>query len=194
VTVTLAPLLPEEPPLFTETRRARGPQTFLPLPAAAAVPAAPMIGAYRVVVTAEDSGGPADTLVRVLLVQRLAADTQLHPPEIDRDVLLAESLTTARRRPAFLLLTAMGVGAIVASKGWSGEQASPTTVVIPGALALGGIVWFFKGKVETQAVPANVAHNQRLRNERATAVRQVAAANERARTAMPFRVRIVDQR
>jgi len=188
----LAPLHPDAAALHIESQQTSGPRTFWPLQGL--VDGEASAGAYRLIVTAEEDGAPPATLVRVLVVERIAPDTQPHPPVLDQMAFLPESARTVSRRPGFLIITGIGLATLATT--WTlsdNPTSSPVTIVVPGALAIGGIVGFFKGRATTHAVPANVAHNHRLVDDDAAARRRIASANAGIRAGAPLRVRVVDQ-
>jgi hypothetical protein len=196
VTVTFAPLLPDTPPLNVENQRVTGSHTFWPLRGPGDAPL--LAGAYRLIVTAEPdgAGGGAPPLraVRVVVVERVTPDTQVHPPSLDKMKFLPESTSTVSRRPGFLIVTGIGVATLAAT--WvlaDDPTASPVTIVVPGVLAAGGLIGFLKGRPSRHAVPANVAHNNRLVDDDAAARRRIADANARLLAAAALRIRVVDQ-
>lgn len=193
VTVMLAPIAPDTPPLSVETRLVRGVETFWPLRDRAGAPLEP--GAYRLMVVTQDSAtGLERVRVRVLVVERTAADTLVHPPTLDRAAFLPETTRAVARRPGFLLIAGIGVASLATAWTFDGDQSiSPITVAVPGALAVGGLIGFLKGRPVAQAVPANVVHNRRLVDDDLTARRAIAGTNARAVAGAAWRVRVVDQ-
>lgn len=192
VTVMIAPLWPDTPPLHLEAQRVAIAHTFWPLrgPADEPLPA----GAYRLLVTAEPDAGAPLRAVRVLVVDRVLPDTQAHPPALDKMTFLPESARSVTRRPGFLIVTGIGVATLAATWALSENPASsPVTIAVPGILAAGGILGFVKGRSSVHPVPANVAHNNRLVDDDAAVRRRIAEANARALAAAPLRVRVVDQ-
>lgn len=193
VTVMLAPIAPDTPPLSVESRLVRGTATFLPLHAAGGAPLEP--GVFRLTVVTQDSAsGRESARVRVLVVERMAVDTQVHPPALDRTVFLPESTHAVVRRPGFLLIAGIGVASLATA--WSFEQdkgISPITVVVPSALAVGGIIGFLKGRPVTHVAPANVVHNRRLVDDDLAARGAIAGTNARTIAGAAARIRVIDQ-
>jgi hypothetical protein len=191
VTVMLAPLLPDTPPIHLESERVDVARTFWPLRGPADGPV--LTGAYRLIVTAEPDSGPPVRSIRVLVVERETPDTQPHPPALDKMSLLPESTRTVSRRPGFLIITGIGLATLAATVTLSEDPAgSPVTIAVPGALALGGLLGFVKGRSSVRALPGNVAHNNELVDADAAARRRIADANARLLAAAPLRVRVVD--
>ena len=193
VTVMLAPITPDTPPLSVETKLVRGAETFWPLRGRAGAPLDP--GPYRLVVVTQDSAtGLEQVRVRVLVVERMIADTQAHPPALDRTAFLPESSHAVVRRPGFLLIAGIGVATLATAWSFDEDQAiSPVTVAVPGALAVGGLVGFLKGRPVSQPLPANVLHNRRLVDDDLATRRDLAGSNARAVASATWRVRVVDQ-
>lgn len=193
VTVMLAPIAPDTPPLSVETKLVRGVATFWPLRDRPGAPLEP--GAYRLMVVTQDSAtGLERVRVRVLVVERMAADTQLHPPALDRAAFLPETTHAVVRRPGFLLIAGIGMATLATAWTFEDDQGiSPITVAVPGALAVGGVIGFLKGRPVAQPVPANVAHNRRLVDDDLTARQVIAGTNARALADATWRIRVVDQ-
>jgi len=192
VTVMVAPLHPDAQPFRIESQRVIGAQIFWPLASSSGSALEP--GAYRVIVTAANGGERLETVVRIVLVERMAPDTQPHPPVLDQMAFLPESSRTVSRRPGFLIVSGIGVAALATTWSLSDDlAASPVTIVVPSALAIGGLVGFLKGRPSTHALPANVAHNHRLVDDDAAARERIKTANARAMADAPQRVRVVDQ-
>jgi hypothetical protein len=193
ITVMLAPLAPDAPPLRIESRLVRQVETFWPLQLPGGAALEP--GFYRLQIVAQDSASGAEaSRVRVLAIEQVAADTQRHPPALDGAAFLPESTVVTQRRPGFLLIAGIGVASLATA--WSfqdGDAFSPITIAVPAGLAVGGLVGFLKGRAQTQAVPDNVAHNRRLVDEDVAARQAIVGANARVREAAAARVRILDQ-
>jgi hypothetical protein len=193
VTVLLAPVAPDAAPLHLETQVVRDARTFWPLHGANDASLEP--GIYRLLVVTQDSAsGHRATRVRVLAIERLATDTQAHPPVLDRRTFLPESAYVVSRRPGFLLIAGIGVAALATA--WTFEEdrgLSPITLAVPGAMAVGGLVGFLKGRHVPHPAPANAAHNQRLVDDDLAARRAIAGANARALAAATWRIRVLDQ-
>lgn len=191
VTVMLAPLLPETPALNIESQQGEGIQTFWPLRGQAGTRIVP--GAYRLIVTTQEPGRAPTTVVRVIVVERVTPDTVAHPPSLDRMAFLPETTHSTTRKPGFLIVSAIGAAGLATTMTVSDRGASPVTLLVPGALTIGGLVGFLKGRPSTHAVPANVAHNRRLVEDDAEMRRSIAAANARVVADAELRVRVVDR-
>ena len=193
VTVTLAPIGPDTPPVRIESRLVRHVETFWPLQLPGGATVEP--GFYRLQIVAQDSvSGVETSRVRVIAVEQVTADTQSHPPALDRAAFLPETAQVTTRRPGFLLIAGIGVASLATA--WTfhdGEAISPITVAVPGALAIGGLIGFLKGRSESHAVPDNVAHNRRVLEADVAARQAILGANERARAIATTRIRILDQ-
>lgn len=193
VTVVLAPVAPDAPPIHFESQLVRSVHTFWPLRGPTGEAIEP--GIYRLsVVTQDSASGEEATRVRVLAVDRIAADTQAHPPALDRAMFLPESAFVVTRRPGFLLIAGIGLAALATT--WTfqeDEVVSPITVVVPGALAIGGLIGFLKGRGAWRPHPANRAHNRQLIADDLSTRGAIAGANARAVAAATWRIRVIDQ-
>jgi hypothetical protein len=191
VTVMLAPLLPETPALNIESQQGAGLRTFWPLRGQTGTRIVP--GAYRLIVNAQDSSGPPTTLVRVLVVERVTPDTEPHPPSLDRMAFLPETTHHTTRKAGFLIVSAIGAAGLATTVTVADRGASPVTLLVPGALTVGGLIGFLKGRPAPQLNTANVAHNRRLVDMDAAERRRIAAANAQAVADAAMRVRVVDR-
>lgn len=192
VTVFLAPVAPDRPPLHVESRLVRRDETFWPLHGRDGAPLAS--GIYRLHVVAQDSAtGQEAGRVRVIAVERAETDTEPHPPALDRSAFLPESTTVTSHRPGFLLIAGIGVASLATAVTFEEGSISPITIVIPGALALGGLIGFLRGRTVTEVVPENAAHNRQLVKADIAARQAIASANAQTRAGATLRIRVVDQ-
>jgi hypothetical protein len=193
VSVMLAPVAPDTPPLHLESRLIHDGETFWPLHGPGGEPLEP--GIYRLLVTSQDSAsGEEATRIRVVAVERAAADTQAHPPALDRAAFLPETTSVKTRRPGFLLIAGIGVASLATAWTFQEDEAlSPITIAIPAAMAIGGLVGFLRGRTVTEEMPANAAHNRALVDADMAARQAIVSANARARAAATLRIRVLDQ-
>ncbi len=154
-------------------------------------------GRYAVLVTAVDSaGGISQTIERVVVVSRAAADTQAMPAPLTAASFAPETLQVKRGSPAVLLLGA-GLGAAAAflpsalgrPELNSGLNGDATAYVVAGSVTVAGLVGFIAGH-RTQPMPENARRNAQLRQQDAANRAAIAAANARARANAPVRVRL----
>ena len=191
VTVFLAPVTPDTPPLHVESRLVSRDETFWPLHGPNGAPL--KAGIYRLVVVAQDSAsGQEASRVRVIAVERARIDTQPHPPALESSAFLPESTRVTTHRPGFLLIAGIGVATLATAMTFEDGSVSPITIVIPSALAIGGLIGFLRGRTVTEVVPANAAHNRQLVSADVVARQAIASANARAVAAATLRIRVVD--
>ena len=192
VTVFLAPVAPDTPPLHVESRLVSRDETFWPLHGPSGAPL--KAGIYRLHVVAQDSAsGQEASRVRVIAVERSRTDTQPYPPALDRSAFLPESTRVTTRRPGFLLIAGIGVATLATAMTFEEGSVSPITIVIPSALAVGGLIGFLRGRTVTQVVPENAAHNRQLVTADVAARQAIASANARALAGATLRIRILDR-
>lgn len=152
---------------------------------------------YALRVYASDSVGQVSpTIQRILIVERVPADTLPLPPPLGRGDLLADTLHLRRGSPAGLALgLVLGAAAAVlpsalgASELNAGQGADGTAYAVAGAVSLAGIIGFLAGH-RARPLPENIRYNRELHERDALNRQAIAEQNRRAREAADIRVRI----
>jgi len=153
-------------------------------------------GRYQFAVTALDSAGEQSRAEWVMEVERVAADTQPVPSPVAPHELRPETVQVRRRAPAGLLL-GVGLGAAAYAVPQvlgrhelnEGLPRDATVLVAAGSAAVAGVLGLVGGW-RPVASPENARYNADLRQERASRIAEVVAANARARENAPVRVRL----
>ena len=154
-------------------------------------------GRYALRATAVDSAGVVSaTIERVLVVSRLAADTQPLPPPLQPSAFAPETLRLRHGSPGAVLVgAALGAAAAVLptafgrtelNQGLAGDQ---TAYAVAASVGVAGLVGYLGGH-RMRYSPENVQRNAELRRTDAARRAAVAAANAEARANAPVRVRL----
>jgi hypothetical protein len=153
-------------------------------------------GRYLFAVTAFDE---ADEQARVewhVAVERVAADTQPIPGPVRPDELRPETVQVRRRAPAGLAL-GIGLGAAALALPQligrpevnAGLSLDGMAFVVAGSATVAGLMGFLGGR-RAEYVPENAQYNVDLRQQRASRVAEIVAANGLALEQAPVRVRL----
>jgi hypothetical protein len=154
-------------------------------------------GRYAVLTTAMDSsGGISQTVERVVVLSRAAADTQVPSAPLEPSAFAPETLRITHGSPTAILF-GVGLGAAAAllpsalgrpelNKSLAGDG---TAYVVAGSVTLAGLVGFLAGH-RVQPLPENARRNAQLRQQDAANREAIATANARARENAAVRVQL----
>jgi hypothetical protein len=153
-------------------------------------------GRYLFAVTALDEAGEQARIEWVVAVERVAADTQPIPGPVRPDELRPETVQVRRRAPAGLAL-GIGLGAAALALPQligrpevnAGLSRDGTAFVVAGSATVAGLMGFLGGR-RAEYVPENAQYNVELRQQRASRIAEVVAANGLALERAPVRVRL----
>lgn len=156
-------------------------------------------GRYTLRLQAQDSTGQSTSVhERVLLVARLAPDTQPLPAPLAHTSFAPETLAAAVPGNPRTLLAGVVLGGLVAGVPLvlgnktlnDGLSRDPMAFGVAGSVTLASVVGFFHGRSAPKLSAEAIEQNRRLRESHRQQVDSITIANARARALAPIRITV----